>query len=300
MGEVHDVALLLVGAWLFFYRLPLQTKSFGAIAEALTTACCGLSLALLAQLLPWPPPGFRAVLLAVLGVLFAFCHPAFTAIVVTVPLGIAFGALMWQCGLCSAVPDMHVLILSVTSLVFVAVFVCTPGIAGVLSLRLVLVPALSALLLTTALAGLVPSLGALAPRALLVASPCAADSGNRQSPLLSFAYWLLVAACAVGLQVLLAWRARRSGGKGDRAPGGARGGLAASLLPSADADSGEEDGFQRPEDMKNDRFQMLVKAIYADKDADLSHLTENEQKIVAVCREDEFERDRLLWGGGLI
>jgi len=143
MGTVHDVALVLVGTWLFLYRLALPTKSRGAIAEALTTACCGLSLAILAELLPWPPPGFRAVLLALVGVLFAFCNPALTAIVVTVPLGVSFGALLWQCGLCSAVPDMHVLILSVTSLVFVAVFVCTPGIAGIQSLhcgRLVHIP----------------------------------------------------------------------------------------------------------------------------------------------------------------
>jgi len=52
--------------------------------------------------------------------------------------------------------------------------------------------------------------------------------------------------------------------------------------------------------MVNDRFQILTQAIFADKDADLSHLTENERRLVAVCREDEFERDRLLWGGGLI
>mmetsp|Transcript_5603 Transcript_5603/g.11410 ORF Transcript_5603/g.11410 Transcript_5603/m.11410 type:complete len:295 (-) Transcript_5603:107-991(-) len=294
MGEVHDVALLLVGAWLFLYRLPLQTKSFGAIAEGLTTACCGLSLALLAQLLPWPPPGFRAVLLAVLGVLFAFCHPAFTAIVVTVPLGIAFGALMWQCGLCSAMPDTHVIVLSAACLAFLVVFVCTPGIAGVQSFRLLQVPSLSALLLTTSVAGLVPSLGALEPRALLLASPCAADGGSARAPLLSLAYWLLATACASGFQLLLAWRARRMGGGG-----GEGGSLAALLLPGADADSDPEDGFKRP-DMVNDRFQLLTQAIFADKDADLSHLTENERRLVAVCREDEFERDRLLWGGGLI
>lgn len=296
MGAIHDTALVLVGTWLFLYRFPLRTQKFGAIAEYLTTACCGLSLSLLAPLLPWPPPGFRALPLALLGLLFAFCHPAFTAMVVTVPLGIALGALVWQLGLCTAVPGYHSVILSVFSVVFVLVFVCTPGVAGVQSLRNFLVPALSALLLTTAIAGLVPSLGALEPRALLLAAPCAADGGDTQAALMSLGCWLAVAACAIGLQLLLAWMAQREEGK--QAAGSARGDLVASLLPGAEKD--DDDGFQKPEDMRTDRFQVLVKAIFAAEGADQSHLTEHEKRLVEVCRQDEFERDRLLWGGGLI
>jgi len=298
MGPVHDVALLSVGAWLFLYRIVLWTGRCSRLGEVLTTVCCGLSVSLLAPLLPWPPPGFRAVSLALLGVLFAFCHPAFTATLVTIPLGVGLASLVWQLGLCSIIPTAHAIFLSVVSVVLVGVFVCAPGIAGIASLHLVLVPSLSALLLTTAIAGLAPSLGTLEPQALLQAAPCAAEGGDVRAPLLSLACWLVLAACAVGLQLFFAWRARKMGRRA-----GGRGDLVASLLPGSTEDPEDDDGeegFKKPDGMQNDRFQMLIRAIYADKDADLSHLTENERKIVEVCREDEFERDRLIWGGGLI
>jgi len=94
--------------------------------------------------------------------------------------------------------------------------------------------------------------------------------------------------------------ARARAGKQDggvRPPGGD---LVASLLPEADQDDENVERFKKPDNLQNTRFQMLVKAIYADEGADLSHLTENERSIVEICRKDEDERDRLLWGGGLI
>lgn len=297
---MHYTALVLVGAWLLIYRLPLQTQKFGALAEKLTTACCGLSLALLAPLAPWPPPGFRALSLGLLGVMFAFCHPAFTAMIVTLPLGIAFGALLWQFGLCSVVPGYHALVLSLATAVFFLVFICTPGIAGVHCLRNILVPSLAALLLTTALAGLVPSLGALEPRALLLESPCAANHSDVKTPLISLTSWTIVAALAIGMQLFFYFRALRiEEGREEaaRAPGGD---LVASLLPTAQGGGANEWGIDRPGQDFNNRFQMIVRAIYAEEGTDQSHLSEHEAKLVQICRQDEFERDRLVWGGGLI
>mmetsp|Transcript_4978 Transcript_4978/g.11296 ORF Transcript_4978/g.11296 Transcript_4978/m.11296 type:complete len:300 (+) Transcript_4978:57-956(+) len=296
LDTIHDGVLISVGAWLFVYRLGLRTRC-RPYAEALTTAGCGLSLALLAPLLSWPPVGFRFPMLAVLGVLFSFCHPVFTATVVALPLGISLSAILWQFGLCTFAPGTHAVLLTLISIVFIFVFVCTPGVAGPYSLRLFLVPSLSALLLALGIADLVPELDSLRPRTLLQDSPCSAAEGDTSAVLNFLGLWLLLAACGIGFQLLLTWLAKRKIVEG-AAAGGDGGDLAQSLLPGAQAN--KDGGMQRPDMGSDNRFTILCKAIFAEEGADQSHLSESEQKIVEVCRKDEFERDRLVWGGGLI
>lgn len=286
---------------------------FRAIAEQLTTMACGLSLAMLSPLLPWPPPGFRALTLGVFGILLSCCHPALTALVVSTSLAIGVGGFVWQLGLCSVVPEAaleelgmsaHPLLLTLLVLIFIALFVCVPGVAGPASLVLGLVPALGALLLVVGCAELMPSVGGLSASALLSEQGC--DAATTPAPtwfaapaVRSLAAWLLVTACGISLQCYLARLARIQAEQESDKKAGPGGDLVASLLPGSTQEEGGGANLPRPND-KNDRYSLIAKAIFLDESADLSHLTENEQKIVKICREDEFERDRLLWGGGLI
>mmetsp|Transcript_86847 Transcript_86847/g.218643 ORF Transcript_86847/g.218643 Transcript_86847/m.218643 type:complete len:317 (+) Transcript_86847:112-1062(+) len=314
-GPIHSAVLIALGFWLLVYRLLLRTAC-RPVAERMTTVACGVALALLAPLLPWPPQGFRALSLGLIGVLLSCYHPACTALIVSASLAMGFGGFLWQLGLCTASPEAdlgevglsgHSLLLSFLTFLFIALFVFVPGVAGPATLILVLVPTLGALLLTVGIFGLWPSAGGLAADSLLAISPCAADlaGGLLASPaVMGLAAWLLIAAAGIGLQLFLARLARLKAeseevrGGSATAPGGD---LVASLLPGSQAQEGGGANLPRPTDSDaQSRFGLITKAIFADEGADLSHLTENEQKLVAVCRKDEFERDRILWGGGLI
>jgi len=68
----------------------------------------------------------------------------------------------------------------------------------------------------------------------------------------------------------------------------------------ASGDGDAENGGMPEKDAGLARLPVLCRAIFADPSADLSHLTEHEIKLVKICREDEFERNRILWGGGLL
>jgi len=311
-GPIHSAILATLGSWLLVYRLLLRTRC-RPVAEKLTTIACGVALALLAPLLPWPPQGFRALSLGLIGVLLSCCHPACTALVVSSSLAMGLGGFIWQLGLCTVSPEAalgevglsgHSLLLTFLTLIFIAFFVFVPGTAGPVTLIFVLVPLLGSLLLTLGIFGLAPSTGGLSADGLLAASPCAADvaSSLLASPAtMGLAAWLIVAAAGIGLQFYLA-RLARLKAEADEARGNAPGGdLVTSLLPGSQAEEGGGANLPRPSDSDaQSRFGLITKAIFADEGADLSHLTENEQKLVAVCRKDEFERDRILWGGGLI
>jgi len=285
-----DVGLVTVGSWFLVYRVVLLTRCSG-IAEILTTFCCGLSLALLAPLCV-QPAGLSALVLAVFGVLVSFCHPMLTALMVSVPLGMCIGAFIWQ--LSSLSPEMHGITLGVTSFLFSCLFVCTPYISGQLTLEFLTLPLLSALMLVVGSADLVPGINALNLESLLSAETAAASVHT-------FEVWVLVWIFALGVQCFLARIQLRLRGKssqdgGNRPPAG---GLVASLLPAGADDRGPEK-LARPEHMANDRFQIYVKAIHSDEPLDNFDLTEDEKKLVEVCRQDEFERDRVIWGGGLL
>lgn len=313
MGMIHSAVLAALGAWLLFYRLLMKSQ-FRPIAERLTTMACGLSLAMLSSLLPFPPQGFRAISLGVVGVLLSCCHPALTALIVSTSLAIGVGGFVWQLGLCSVAPDAalaevgmstHPLLLTLLVLVFIVLFVCVPGVAGPASLVFALVPSLGALLLTVGCAELMPSAGGLlSASALLSESPCVGVASSWAAWLAtpaarSLAVWLLLTTCGVSLQCYLSRLQRIQAEQEADKKTGPGGDLVASLLPGSTQEEGGGANLPRPSD-KDDRYSLISKAIFLDESADLSHLTENERKIVKICREDEFERDRLLWGGGLI
>lgn len=263
----------------------------------------GASLALLAPCLPWPPPPFSLLTLAIVGVLLSSCGFFFPAIILAVTLGVGMGGFAWQLGACSIlaeVPYTHGVLLTTMSIIMVLLFICTPGIAGPGAMKVVLAPCLGALLFTVGLAGLLPEFKiGLAPSDLLAEEPCEpgmVDGGQRFKGL---AAWALVSSCGIILQLVFIKL-----GSGSDDADGEKGSLATHLLPQGSR-SGEEDGASIPrpgecgEEGKK-TYKTIASAISAPEGADLSHLTENERKIVEICRKDEEERDRILWGGGLL
>lgn len=86
-------------------------------------------------------------------------------------------------------------------------------------------------------------------------------------------------------------------------PGSTKGELVKSFLPLGGAQMDAEQSHIKKPDGKsygyNERFPIILTAI-ANADYDMSTLSENEQKIVEVCREDQMQCDRLMWGGGLL
>jgi len=223
-----------------------------------------------------------------------------------------FGSLLWQLGLCRAaqlevpIVDLHTVLLTLVVLIVVMVFVCVPGFAGPGSLQIILVPMLGALLLAVALSSLVRpnhTFG-FSLQELLREEPCNASAGTSESSgdfepsLQTLAAWLCLAACGIALQIFLTMN--KGGKENPTLQGSRQGDLVAALLPGVRGESGGGAGLPRPGEGGNERYAMLTKAMFAAEDADMSHLTESEKKLVEVCRKDSFERDRILWGGGLI
>jgi len=170
-----------------------------------------------------------------------------------------------------------------------------PATAGPVTLVFYLVPAVGSLLLVLGVSELDHDLSGLSAHKLLSPKRCAADDPLHSPAARSLAAWAILWVAGVSFQCLLARRTRLKAMKMVEAGAQPGGDLVQSLLPNAQ----EGGNIPKPTD-KDDRYQLIVKAIYAGEGSDISHLTENEKKIVAVCREDEFERDRLVWGGGLI
>lgn len=293
-----SLGFALIGAWLLGYR-PLLHTPCRATVEVITTLVSGASLALLAPFMPWPPPPGSVIALAVIGMLLSAgtpCGSLFSALLLSMSLGVGLAGYSWQLGFCHAsesapVSDFHGIFLSLMALFFVLAFVCTPGIAGPGTMKVVLAPCLGALLFTGGLAGLVEEKWALTIPELLEAS---CEPGPQQWR--SFEVWALISMFGIALQVVFL-RFSRAGQQDGR--------LVERLLQ---VEEGQERQSQtagvanipRPGEGGKDRYDTLRKAIDAPEDADLSHLSAEDQKIVEICRKDEFERDRILWGGGLI
>lgn len=260
----------------------------------------GASLALLAPCLPWPPPPFGVLTLAIVGVLLSSCGFFFPAIVLAITLGVGTGGFAWQLGACNILADLpytHGILLTTTSIFMVLLFVCIPGTAGPGPMKVVLAPCLGALLFTVGLAGLLPEFKiGLAPSDLLAEEPCEpgmADGGQR---LKGLAAWALLSLCGIVTQLVFIKLA--SGSEEEQ-----RGSLATHLLPQGSRSEEDGSSIPRPGECGEEgkkSYNTIAQAISAPEDADLSHLTENERKIVAICRVDEEERDRILWGGGLL
>lgn len=282
MEATHNATLIIIGAWLLIYRvLCHRCKAFAEFSLRIT---CGASLALIAPLLPWPDTFFhRDLILIPLGVLLSTCHPALMALLAAGPLGIGIGALFWQLTRICRVADttFHPIVLSILALGFIV----PTGIAGPTSLLVLVIPLLGALLVTVGMANFVPSSDSLTSGELLGVS-CTSN----HAALLFFGQWFVLSLCGVLLQVAFF--------RYDKKPTDEDGGngLVASLLPNAQSN---ESGVPKPDLNNNNRLALITKAIFAEEGADMSYLTENERKLVEVCRKDEEERDRVLWGGGL-
>eukprot|EP00930_Biecheleria_cincta_P003035 TRINITY_DN103977_c0_g1_i1.p1 TRINITY_DN103977_c0_g1~~TRINITY_DN103977_c0_g1_i1.p1 ORF type:complete len:303 (+),score=53.18 TRINITY_DN103977_c0_g1_i1:82-990(+) len=298
-----SVLFTLCGWWLLFYRFFFLLNPLRLGAEIMMTILGGASLALLAPCLPWPPPPFGVLTLAIVGVLLSSCGFFFPAIVLAITLGVGTGGFAWQLGACSVlgeVPYTHGILLTTMSIFMVLLFVCIPGTAGPGPMKVVLAPCLGALLFTVGLAGLLPEFKiGLTPSDLLAEEPCEpgmADGGRR---LKGLAAWALLSSCGIATQLVFIKLASRI----EDQNGEDKGSLAAHLLPQGSRS--EEDGAHIPrpgecgEEGKKS-YSTIAQAISAPEGADLSHLTENERKIVEICRTDEEERDRILWGGGLL
>lgn len=301
LQTLHSALLLSMGVWLLFYRLALRTP-LRPQAELLTTALTGMSLSILAPLplVPYAPEGPSAVILGLLGLLLSCVHSSMTALVACLIAGLSLGAGLWQVKLCEMLPGslwifgVHGLVLNFVTLLFLMVFWCFPGVAGPTSFTVVVVPLLGSLLVALGLAGLVPDLQGLSPHGFFAAVPCSAGAEGLPA---ARSAGLMLALFAVGVvfQLLLS-RISSGGAQKKRRPGGD---MLTSLLPEAGEEDGPPSGVARKPDPDN-RFQIIVRAIYAEDGADQSHLSEHEKALVEVCRNDEFERDRVVWGGGLI
>lgn len=139
-------------------------------------------------------------------------------------------------------------------------------------------------------------LGALSPRDLVSEEPCLAASGDPHPAALLLAFWLGAAALGAGLQGLL-FLARRRFDEGWAAEDLGKG----LLTIDGNKDGDDPEPFKRPDlGQVNPRHQLIVASFDAPEGSDLSHLTEAERGIVKACREDEEERHRYTWGGGLI
>eukprot|EP00439_Symbiodinium_sp_Y106_P013826 s1427_g1.t6 len=265
-----NVALASAGAWLLCYRFAMLTPC-RPVAEVLTTLVGGASLALLAPCLPWPPPPGSAISLAVAGMLLSACTPFFSALLLSISLGVGSAGYAWRLGMCHAaeVPYAHGAFLSLLSLLFVIVFVCTPGIAGPGTIKVLLAPCLGALLVTCGLAGLVApesKFGLTAPE-LLSEEGCAPLSSLA---LRGLGAWLVTSVAGIALQLLfLRLEGRRNESESEN-----KGRLVDRLLP--DAEQGEENtgaNVPRPGQGGTERYTLLREAIDAPEDADLSYLS---------------------------
>lgn len=273
------------------------------LVQAATSLFTGASLGLLAPLLG-QPMGFRFPLLVAIGALFTMIPGEVgyrvAAIVASTCLGAASGALLWHLGLCTASSWGHAGLLTFFVVAFVGVFSCSP-LAPVVMERFLL-PALAALLVVVSVG---PQFGLLAQGELFEASSCSSTTvplGTRNFALA----WLGLTMLATIFQ-WLSMRSSMSESGDSENPN-----LVMSLLPRGD--KGEESGAKGVDAALGEsasgpiqdkkagltRMPMIMKGIYAPDDDPLLYLTEHERKLVEICRKDEFERDRILWGGGLL
>eukprot|EP00928_Gymnodinium_smaydae_P046332 TRINITY_DN30863_c0_g1_i1.p1 TRINITY_DN30863_c0_g1~~TRINITY_DN30863_c0_g1_i1.p1 ORF type:complete len:290 (-),score=60.26 TRINITY_DN30863_c0_g1_i1:68-937(-) len=289
MGPCLDGLLALIGLWLLIYRGFIRTRCRFWV-ELLAQISCGAAIVLLVPLFTSLPEAARAALLLTFGIFIGTCHAALSALTVAVSIASFLGALSWQLGLSgllSGLPHAFTLLLVTINLIFSVLFCATP--LGPLVFERFLVPILGAALLSTGAAGLAPGLGALAPDVLFSHEPFAAEGDA--SPQVNLLMWLVLTIFGVLSQACLLRQRKPSREETE--------GMKASLLFNPPQDDEEGGLIPRPND-DGSRFQVLVKAIFAEPGADQSHLSEHERKLVKVCQEDEFERDRVLWGGGLI
>lgn len=293
--------LAVLGCWLILYRSLIWTRC-GKQVQVITKVCVCASWVLLGPLLPWGASWWqwpRALIMASIGIGMGlgFQQDVLVVFAAAVTLGVTTGAIIWHVALCSLLQPWwcaHGFTLFFFTLFSMVLITCSH--AGPMLWDPVWVPVLGSLLITLASADLRPDLGlGLSVDSLLV-EPCLAT----HALLLSLMTWgavSLVGMIVNGLLKILVGQRGDSvipeegsvvesllgpGGRGDEERGvGGIGGFAPNK-------AGEN----------NERQPVLCDAIY-NLNYDMSLLTEHEQRLVQICREDEFQRDRILFGGGL-
>lgn len=301
-AEFPQEAFGFLGAWLLLYRLPIRGR-WRPYIEAVTSVLCGVPLAFVAPVFAWPTD-VSMPLLGFIGAVLTSCSFPARAMVASICIGTALGALLWNLGVCAVALGAHGWVLAGCAASFFVVFVFTP--LGPIGLERFLFPVLGALLFVE---GMAPLVGTLSPGQLFQASSCPAGELAKAGQVTGAA-WLLLAMCALPFQHFLLRDDAAENGDGDR-----RQGLVEGLLPNSQGPlmeksrrgngdtSGEGDPEQGGMPDKEEglsRLPVLCRAIFADESADLSYLTDHEKKLVEICRKDEFERNRILWGGGLL
>jgi len=291
-------ALGLFGAWLLLYRLLIRGRSrFDGMFKAVTAVITGASFALLAPLFSWPEVSFwfptLAITCGLLGLIGGECGcivvPAMMALTC---LGTSFGALLWQLGVCTAATSGHSCLLAGCAMIFIVVG-CTP--AGTKTWNAGVITALLGALLAVESAA--PQFGLLAPVQLFEVSPCPATKHSEAARATGVA-WLVLAASGWVIRVVLGEPASSNSASGGQqqkqhiAPEtavveGDRRGLRQLLVPKEGA-----------EEESQDRYTLIRDAAMM-QGCDLSHLTESERQIVEICWQDEDEKNRVVFGGGL-
>lgn len=306
LGVSYGAPLALLGIYLPAYRFAFNERGKKSTwnAEFMAVLSCGSSLVLLAPVLSWPSPVLGIPLLLFVGQFLAtplICHPMCGGIVVSVPLGVCIGALSWHLGVCRVaafaahwgVPsaNAHKLVLALAAIFFVQVFVCCGRVAGPANFHRVLVPLLAGVYCSTGCASMLPASCGLTLEALLKEAPCAVDLSSSSGPLCCLTLWLLTSGLGFFAH---AYTTARKEKKQER---NGNGSLVKGLLPES---NDEPRAMDRPSmEDTTERFGTIVRAIQ-DESFDLSTLDDTARGIVEVCRKDEEERYRLMFGGGLL
>lgn len=331
---VIGVVLLSAGVWLV--ALSSSTTGYPArsvltrVARAwpkerkeivdgtLLNAACGVSLVLYGPLTGLPSH-YATALVATLGVCLSLLQNMIMAIFASISLAFGAACMFWQLGACRAdvmvlgYRVVHPLLLFAMAVFILRIFIFRDG-RGLSEEELwipilrVLVPLLGGLLTSAGAVSLANDgllrgaprverflLGVMPPRALVLPEPCPAASGDLGPAALLLALWLGATAAGVGLQALFARACWQSGASGHPQD------LTKDLL-TIDGDKDEDGPTTLPKvslNHPNSRHQVILDAMNGPEGQDLSHLSEDERGIVKVLREDENERARYLFGGGL-
>lgn len=297
MDEVSAHYAIATGSWLLVYRLVIETRC-GQVIAKITRFCAGSSLILIVPLTSRPAEtwirdilfGVGGGVLAVLGqALSDMPAPTFAS----VALGMGLVSWFWRFFLCSTLSAhpwtlwLRGFSLLIGGFISQVIFTCTAEAPALIPL--VLFPMVGALLVVVGYTSLE---GRSEYNPFL--ETCSSSSALAES----FGVW--IALFCLGFTVQAAMRIRQARKKAEKEGGqpGQSNSLLASLVQNTD--DTQKEGFNAPKpggDGVTSRVALITRCI--PEGSDMSDLTENEKKLVEICRTDSFERDRILWGGGL-
>lgn len=297
MDEVSARIVIVAGVWLLIYQAGLRTPLRKGIV-ILTQFFAGASLLILEPLVETESLEHCLILGVVAGAL-SLCSWLFSTILSSISLGVGLTQWLLNLTLCSSAGDdlvlglLHIALATIVSLVISLFFIFKP-----LFVEIVLWPLLGAMLVATGYSALLaePDRSRINP----FPGTCPGSTGQGFEAL---AAWLFVGLLASAIQ--LNWAIlriqRREAEKeesSDALNQPSKTGALTSLLQTSRANLGDDaaPGFNKPEGDLS-RVHAICRCI--PEGSDMSHLSENEKKLVEICRTDSFERDRILFGGGL-